>query len=191
VAEDELDRVLGVVTVKDLFTASRGRKVTPRDVMQPALFVPESMAALRLLEQFRESSVKMAIVVDEYGGVSGLVTAGDVVEAVVGELPEPGEEPEDMIVQRSDGTFLVDGKLPLDEFRTAFRVVGDDDDYRSQTVGGLVMAVMGRVPVSGEQCSWQGLAIEVMDMDGRRVDKLLVTPVDAPPAESVDDVTPD
>ena len=176
VADGDLDRVVGVVTIKDLFAANNGGTATPQDVMRAALFVPETMPALRLLDEFRASGSKMALVVDEYGGVSGLVTAGDLVEAIVGSLPGPDEVDEVQAVRREDGSWLIDGMLPLDEFCALFNVrLEDDEDDWYQTVGGLVMGVLGHVPKAGEQCAWQGLDIEVIDMDGRRVDKILVT----------------
>lgn len=175
VADGDLDRVVGVVTVKDLFTAHEDPDVTPQSVMRTALFVPETMPALRLLDDFRYTGAKMALVIDEYGGVSGLVTAGDLVEGIVGALPGPDELDDAEATQREDGSWLIDGMLPLDEFCALFNVrMEDEDEAWYQTVGGLVMGILGRVPSAGEVCMWQGLEIEVIDMDGRRVDKLLV-----------------
>jgi putative hemolysin len=175
VADGDLDRVVGVVTVKDLFTAHEDPDVTPRSVMRTALFVPETMPALRLLDDFRYTGAKMALVIDEYGGVSGLVTAGDLVEGIVGALPGPDALGDAEATQREDGSWLIDGMLPLDEFCSLFNVrMEDEDEAWYQTVGGLVMGILGRVPSAGEICVWQGLEIEVIDMDGRRVDKILV-----------------
>jgi len=143
--------------------------------MTPPLLVPENRRVLDLLKTFQETGQHLAIVLDEYGGVSGLVTVNDIAVSVVGALPAPGEDREPMSVQREDGSWLLDGMLPTDEMRDLLRIPNaalHDGSYR--TVGGLVMAELGKVPTAGDYFTWSGLRVEVVDMDGKRVDKVLI-----------------
>lgn len=172
------ENVVGLVRVKDL-TADylTDGQVDIERVMQPALFVPESTAALDMLERFRETQTKMALVIDEFGGLMGLLTVNDIVEEIVGDLPSPTDAMEAEIVQREDGSWLLDGMLPLGEFEDLFDIDASDANVgRYQTVGGLAMALLGRVPAAGDFADYAGHRIEVVDMDGRRVDKVLVVP---------------
>ncbi|MCB0055375.1 MAG: CBS domain-containing protein [Caldilineaceae bacterium] len=146
-----------------------------QSIARPALFLPESMTALDVIESMRESRSHMALIINEYGGLEGLVTINDIVEAILGSVEEVGEE-EAEIVEREDGSWLIDGMLSVDEFQDVFRVpelpARDELDY--QTVGGMIMAILERVPAVGNAVKLDGLRLEVMDMDGRRVDKVLV-----------------
>ena len=180
VAERYLDRVIGIVLAKDLLAQClAGGPIELRSILRPALYVPESMPALTVVERFKETETKVAIVIDEYGGVEGLVTVDDVLEAMVGDISGPDEEGEPEVVQREDGTWLVDGMFPIDRFQELFDAgvlpYGTEGYY--QTVGGLVMASLGQIPAAGDHFEWEGLRIEVVDMDGRRVDKVLVARV--------------
>lgn len=178
VIETTTENVVGLVRVKDLMAHYLAdRQVEIRQVMQPALFVPYSTAALDMLERFRETQTKMALVVDEFGGLMGLLTVNDIVEEIVGDLPSYREGEQSAIVQREDGSWLLDGRLPLDEFEQLLGVRAPHGaEGRYQTVGGLAMALLGRVPVTGDHAAYAGHRIEVVDMDGRRVDKVLVVP---------------
>jgi putative hemolysin len=142
------------------------------------LFVPESMPALKLLERFKRSRPHMALVIDEYGGIQGLVTINDVLEAIVGDIPEMGEIFEPKITQREDGSWLLDGSLPFDEVKEAFRIaeLPWEEEGHFDTLGGFVMAFLGRIPSVSDHFEWNGLRFEVVDMDGLRVDKVLVVP---------------
>ena len=181
VADGRPDRVVGIVLAKDILTQRlRGEALDLRAILRPALFVPSNLPALRLVERFKQTHSKMAIVIDEYGGVEGLITLDDILGELVGDIPEPGETLEPPLVQRPDGTWLVDGLLPIDEFRNHFAIeasLAAAEGYYS-TLGGLVMAELGRVPVSGDTLTWGGYRLEVVDMDGRRVDKVLVSRAD-------------
>lgn len=173
-----VDDVLGVVSTKDLVEQTlQGKSINLALAMVPALFVPEGMSALDLLEKFKTERSHQAIVTDEYGSIRGLVTINDLVEAMVGELPTAGDDAEPEIVERADGTFLVDGKLPTHEFKEKFEIktLPDEEDGYYQTVGGFVMAMLGRIPRAGDLFDWDRWRVEVMDMDGRRVDKVLLT----------------
>jgi putative hemolysin len=178
VAEGELDKILGVVMAKDLLAQSlSGQPFNLRTILRPALFVPESTPALKVVERFKQTHSQLAIVIDEYGGVEGLVTSGDIMSSIVGDIPEPDEEYESGAIQREDGTWLIDGMYSIEEFQELFDVetLPEANEGYYQTVGGFVMASLGQVPEAGNHFNWAGLRLEVVDMDGRRVDKVLVT----------------
>jgi putative hemolysin len=156
-----------------------GSEFDVRAAMVPALFIPETMTASKLLDMFRESSTHIGFVIDEYGGLEGLVTIQDILEAIVGDVEE--DEP----VERPDGSWLLDGMISIDDFKDLLdldEVPGEGEDF--ETLGGFVMSYQGKVPEAGDSFVWDGLRIEVMDMDGNRVDKVLVTRM---PADTVDE----
>jgi putative hemolysin len=134
--------------------------------------------ALRLLEQFKQSRPHMALVVDEYGDLQGLVTLHDILESIVGDIPAAGQPSEPQVIQREDGTWLVDGLLPIDELKDLLKtgLLPGEDEGHFQTLGGFVMMQMGRIPQSADFFEWQGFRFEIVDMDGKRVDKVLITP---------------
>jgi putative hemolysin len=179
VAEGSLDNALGVVHAKDLLAHILGEQVVDLEAtLQQPLYVPESMRALKVLELFKQSGTHIALVIDEYGGIQGLVTPSDILEAIVGDLPEAGEQVEPLALQREDGSWLLDGMLPVDEFKDLFDL-GDlpgEDQGIYQTLAGFVIMQLGRIPAATDYFIWEGLKIEVVDMDGNRIDKVLVTP---------------
>jgi putative hemolysin len=184
VAEGSLDNVMGIVQAKNLLARSlMGEPLDLRAALVPPMFVPESMLALNALEQFRESGVHIALVIDEFGGVQGLVTLYDILEAIVGDIPAAGESDEPEVVQREDGSWLLDGGLPVDEFKDIFSITRLPDEERGyyNTVGGFIMTRLGRIPSASDHFEWAGLRFEVVDMDGFRVDKVLVLPVQPTP----------
>ena len=178
VARESLDEVLGEVKAKDLLDqAWAGEELDLAKIMKKPLYVPEIMPALNVLEEFRASGTQMAVVIDEYGSVEGVVTLTDILEAIVGDIPAPDQPEEPQAVQRDDGTWLADGMLTTDEFRRAF-CLGDlpgEDQGLYQTLAGFVVMQLGKVPSVTDSFEWEGMRFEVMDMDGPRVDKLLVT----------------
>ncbi|CAN5752108.1 hypothetical protein BH23GEM5_BH23GEM5_29330 [soil metagenome] len=176
VCEGGLDQVLGMVDVKDLLAAAlAGRPVDDlRDALHKPLFLPESTRAFRLLEGFRESGTHLALVIDEYGGIQGLVTLNDIMEGIVGEVAQAGGVAEPALVQREDGSWLVNGSTPMAELRDVLGVQEWQGAYR--TVGGFVITHLGRIPAAGDYFDLSGFRVEVMDMDGSRVDKVLVAP---------------
>jgi putative hemolysin len=191
VCENHLDNVLGLASVKKLWAQMAAAcPVDLKALMLQPLFLPESSPALKALEAFKQSGMHIALVVDEYGGTQGLVTLHDVLEAIVGDLPEPGEAVEPQAVQRADGSWLVDGMLLVDDFKELFdlKALPDETSSGYQTVGGFVMAQLGRIPSAADQFEWGGLRFEVMDMDGHRVDKVLVETI--PPADPADPAAP-
>jgi len=172
-----LDAVRGMVDVKDLWAARlEGGSVALEDHVRDPLYIPASTRALHLLERFRHSGVHLAVVVDEYGGIEGLVTLNDLLQEIAGDLSATGTT-QPPVVRRDDGSLLVDGSYAIGDFRQALGLPerrGEPREYR--TVGGLVFTLLGHVPTPGEHVEHEGWRIEVMDMDGNRVDKVLATP---------------
>ncbi len=177
VARGSLDNVLGVIHVKDIFaqTAQDIESSLESKLRQP-LFFPRGTEGLRVLEKFREKGVHIGLVLDEYGTVQGLVTLSDILEAIVGNLESVEQGDLQQVVIRDDGSWLLDGVMPIEDFKTLFDVDGlpGEDRGKYQTVAGFVMAQLGRIPKEGDKIQWRGLVLEVVDMDGNRVDKVLV-----------------
>lgn len=172
------DQVVGLVAVKALWAHSAiGLPTALKNLLVPAFFVPETMNAMHLLEQFKKSGKHLALVNDEFGTVQGLVTLKDVLEAIVGALPEPGQRSQAAVKQRDDGSWLIDATLAIDELKELLRVTGElphEDTADFQTLGGFVMTHFGRIPAAGDHFTWNGWRFEVMDMDRHRIDKMLV-----------------
>ena len=186
VAQGSLDNVLGVVQTKDLLTRClAGSKMDLKENLRPPLFVPEALPALRLLEMFKKSRTHIALVVDEYGGVEGLVTLNDILEDLVGDVASVDMPEERQVYQRPDGSFLIDGKVQVDDLKEVLKIpkLPDEESGSYQTLGGLVMLQVGRVPVTGDTFASEGYKFEVVDMDGKRVDKVLVTKLPEPVKE--------
>ena len=188
VYEGSLDHILGYVSLKDVLRQTwMGWPIELRKIMHRAVFVPETMPLDRLLELFQKERNQLAIVLDEYGGTEGLVTMEDVLEELVGEIhDEFRRDRETVFTQRADGSWLVDGGASIEELSQRFdvRMEGVPRDY--STVSGLVLGQLERIPTVGDTTQWRGLTIEVVDMDGRRIDKLLVhrVPPSLPPPQS-------
>jgi putative hemolysin len=172
VCQGSLDNVLGIVKARELLTRSlAGENIHLKECLSPALFIPETTFASRALEIFKESNKELILVIDEFGGVTGLLTINDVLEEIVGDI-EIGEP---QVTQRQDGSWLLDGMLDLDEFKELFSLgpLPNEDEY--ETLAGFVMVSLGKIPRASDQFEWEGLRFEVVDMDARRVDKVLVT----------------
>jgi len=171
-----LDKLVGVVHIKDLIAygllAGTDFKVTA--VAQKPVFVPETMPALRLLDQFQSTKVHMAFVVDEYGGTLGLLTLNDITAAIVGDISRRGEDAPPGMKRREDGSWLVDGRLALHELVVGLDLPREAELPDVSTAAGLVTTLLGHIPAEGESLTWQGYTVEVLDMDATRVDKLLV-----------------
>jgi putative hemolysin len=180
ICQGDLDNVLGVVHVTDLL--SRCLASQPLDLtvsLRQPLFVPESTRGLKVLELFKQTGTHIAMVVDEYGVIQGLVTLNDMLEEIVGDMPSI-EQPEDpQVVQREDGSWLLDGMLAVEEFCEIFGIEELSGDQRGNyhTLGGFVIMHLGRIPTAADHFEWGDLRFEVMDMDGNRVDKVLVMPI--------------
>ena len=172
VRQGSLDAIVGIVKARDLLVQSLNNEpIILKNLLKPAFFVPETMFASRALEVLKEKGTDMLLVIDEFGALQGLLTITDILEEIVGEMEN--EEPQ--ATQRQDGSWLLDGMLEVDEFKEIFHlpVLPHEDEY--ETLSGFVMVSLGRVPQPTDRFEWHGLNFEVMDMDGRRVDKVLVT----------------
>jgi len=181
VCQGSLDNVLGIVKARELLTRSlAGEPIHLKECLSPALFIPETTFASRALEIFKESDKELVLVIDEFGGVTGLLTINDIIEEIVGDI-EIGEP---QATQRQDGSWLLDGMLDIDEFKELFNLglLPNEDDY--ETLAGFVMASLGKIPHATDQFEWEGLRFEVVDMDARRVDKVLVSTLPARPTIS-------
>jgi putative hemolysin len=183
VTQDSLETVVGIVKSRELLIQSlSGQPIKLKDLLKPAYFIPETMFASRALEIFKEKGTELLLVIDEFGGLQGLLTINDVLEEIVGEIEL--EEPQ--ATQRQDGSWLLDGMLEVDEFKEIFKLdaLPHEDEY--ETLSGFMMVSLGRVPQTADHFEWRGLRFEIIDMDGHRVDKVLVTtlpkPSPAPPA---------
>ena len=182
VCQGGLDHVLGVLNVNDLLLRSLvGEPIDLTTNLRQPLFIPESTRALSVLESFKKSSTHIAIVVDEYGVIQGLVTLNDILEAIVGDIPSVEDLEEPYAVQREDGSWLLDGMLSVDEFKDILEIrkIPGEEKGNYHTLGGFVVMHLGHIPTAADHFEWQGLRFEVMDMDGNRVDKVLVMPVNS------------
>ena len=176
-----LDNVLGLVYVKDLLVINLDDSFTSLEpLVKPALFIPSGLPVYQVLEEFKEVRAQIAFVTDEHGGVEGLVTFIDLIEAIVGDVPEVGDPENPTAVQREDGSWLVDGLLSVEAFKEIFgpTTLPDEDKNYYQTIGGFAMNYLGHIPKAGDSFSWQDIKIEVVDMDARRIDKILATKIE-------------
>jgi putative hemolysin len=175
VGKGSLDDVLGVVHVRGLLEdCLAGRPLDLRTALRPMTVVPDTTPVSRALESLRQARVSMALVVDEYGEVEGVVTVEDVLEALVGDMPERRLDEEPAIVRRGDGSMLMDGMLAVDEVKLALGLDSLPEEESYHTLAGFILAQLGRVPAEGEAVAYGGWRFEVVDMDGRRIDKVLV-----------------
>jgi len=177
-----LDNVQGILRAKDLFESLHlGKPFEIQELLQPPLFVPDSMSVLKVLGMIKEAGVEEALVLDEYGGLLGMVTLYDMLKAIVGEIPGTGEEYGNQAVKRDDGSWLLDGLLDIIELKDIFDIdtLPDEDRIGYQTLGGFIMSQLGSIPIAGSSFEWNGLRFEIVDMDGRRVDKVLVSKIPA------------
>ncbi|MRR30173.1 HlyC/CorC family transporter [bacterium] len=178
VIQDSPDNILGIVQSRDLLLQRvDGPHFDVRNALQQPVFIPEATPALDVLEQFKATGSELAIIIDEYGGVLGLVSMNDILEAIVGDMLTPGAQQEAEAIRREDGSWLFDGMISADEVKEFLELdeLPDRDEGNYETLSGLMMAQLGRIPASGDHFEWNNLRFEVVDMDGRRVDKVLVT----------------
>ncbi len=181
VCQESLDNVLGIIHVKDLL-AQNNQAIDLTSVLRQPLFLAESTHALKVLELLKKTGNQVALVVNEYGVTQGLITLNDVVEVIIGDIPFEDEEQEQEAIQREDGSWLMDGRLSIDEFKELLNIEelpGEErDNY--QTLGGFVITQLGHIPKSSAHFIWDGFRLEVVDMDGNRVDKVWVVPPSPP-----------
>ena len=187
VCRDGLDEILGIVSAKQIFSQMvRGESVDFTRDLQAPVYVPESLTGMELLDQFRASGTYMVFVIDEYGEVQGMVTLHDVVESVTGEFL-PHDTKESWAVQREDGSWLLDGLIPIVEFkdRLGIKAVPEEEKGRYHTLSGMVMWLLGRLPNTGDIATWENWRFEVIDLDGKRIDKVLAMQRPEPAPETI------
>lgn len=176
VASEKFDNIKGVVYLKDLFGRIDEPDFSLEEVIRPAQYLPENQSVYNALEQFKEARVKYGIVTDEFGGIQGIVTLKDIMEGLIGQVPEVGEEAE--IVQRADGSWLVDGQYNFYDFLEYFDMEDLYAEHDYNTLSGLILEILERVPKTGETLIWLTFEFEIVDMDGARIDKVLVKKID-------------
>jgi putative hemolysin len=180
VCRGSLDNCVGIVRGSSLLsTRLSGEEVLLERIMQPPLYVAETTRALNVLEQFKQTGIHLALVSDEYGGIEGLVTLTDLMEAIVGNLPSAEELEEQDIVQREDGSWLVDGLVLIDRVKDLLdcESLPKEENGRYHTMAGFFISFLGHIPQTGEHFEWNGFQFEVVDMDGQKIDKVLITPL--------------
>jgi len=185
VYEGTRDRVIGMVSVKSLWAnAAIGMANEIRHHLVEPLFVPSSITAVQLLETFKKTGKHLALVTDEFGSIQGLVSLIDVMEAIVGDLPQPGDRRLPDAIQREDGSWLVDGTMELQDFKRRLAVgsLPREESESFETLGGFMVDRFGRIPAPGEYFVWNGWRFEIVDMDRHRVDKVLLSRVPGAPA---------
>jgi putative hemolysin len=181
IAREKLDTLLGMITLANLSEAVHRGVLDPDRDLEPPLHIPDSISVLQLLDQFQKSSTHLAVVTDEYGEIEGITTPIDILKAIAGELPELGSRERPELTQRQDGSWLVDGHLPIEELQRRLNrrdMVGRD----YHTVAGFVLARLGRIPRAGDTLTWRDLKVEIMDMDGVRIDKILLSKTEKAPS---------
>ena len=173
VCEETVDNIKGIISVKDLLKALPEKLL--KDIAKPALFVPENNTAYQLLEKFKETKIHSCFIVNEYGTLEGMITLNDILEAIVGDVPQTGQD-EYEITERADGTFLVDAQIPFYNFLAHFDKTDwiNEAEHDFDTLAGFVLHELEHIPVTGEIFDWRGFDFEIIDMDGQRIDKLLV-----------------
>lgn len=174
--------VVGVISAKQMLTQTlRGQPLDLASNLQPAVFVPESLTGMELLQNFRSTSAQLVMVIDEYGEVQGMVALRDVIEAITGEFRSHNVE-DAWAVQREDGSWLIDGLIPIPELkdRLKLREAPEEERGRYNTLSGMVMLLLGRVPRTADSVQWESWRFEIVDMDGKRIDKILATSIASP-----------
>ena len=174
ICDGSIDEIKGVVSIKDLYVSPDNTLF--KDLMQPALFIPENNSPYQVLEKFQESMIHSAFIVDEYGSILGLITLHDILEAIVGEIAQT-DVMDYEIIKREDGTYLVDGQIPFYKFLARFEKTDwmNEGEQDFDTLAGFILHEMERIPKTGDKIDWKGFNIEVIDMDSHRIDKVLVS----------------
>jgi putative hemolysin len=174
VCEEDIDTIKGIVSLKDIYVTDD--KIPFKDLMKPALFVPENNTAYQVMEKFKESKIHHCFIVDEYGSVQGMITLNDIMEAIIGTIPQTETADYD-IIEREDGSFLIDAQIPFYDFLTRFdkQEWMNESVHEYDTLAGCILHELERIPQAGDKMQWKGFTFEIMDMDGHRIDKVLVT----------------
>jgi putative hemolysin len=175
ICDGSIDNIKGMVSIKDLYIIDDFTLF--RDVVQPAMFVPENNSAYQVMEKFKGTKNHSCFIVDEYGSLQGMITLNDILEAIVGDMPQTGVEDYE-IVERADGSYLVDAQIPFYDFLSRFGKAdwASAEEYGFDTLAGCILQELERIPQTGDKLEWRGFSLEVLDMDGHRIDKVLVQP---------------
>ncbi|RPD40936.1 hemolysin family protein [Chitinophaga barathri] len=175
VCEGQIDHIKGILTIKDLYAA--GNLAVLRDIMRKPLFIPDNNTAYQVLEKFKETQVHAAFIVDEYGTFLGMITLNDILEAIVGDMPETGQDDYNMI-KRDDGSYLIDAQIPFYDFLSEFDMEDLMAEFEQEfdTLAGFILHHLEHIPQTGEKLEWRDFTFEIVDMDAHRIDKILVTP---------------
>ena len=186
ICDKSIDNISGIVSIKDMYITPND--VTFKDVMKNPLFVPENISPYQLLEKFKETKIHTSFVVDEYGTLLGLVTLNDILEAIVGDLPQHDVQDYE-IIEREDGTFLVDAQIPFYDFLSRFEKADwmNEGEQEFDTLAGFILHSLERIPSTGDRFDWKGFEFEIIDMDSHRIDKVLVKVSDQIRNEMEDD----
>jgi putative hemolysin len=173
ICDGEIDNIKGVVSIKDLYVTDN--MMLFKQIMKPAMFVPENISAYQVLERIKSSKQHSCFIVDEYGTLQGLITLNDILEAIVGEIPQP-DVTDYEIKEREDGSFLVDAQIPFYDFLTRFDKAEwlHEGEHEFDTLAGFILHELERIPQTGDKFEWKGFKLEIIDMDGHRIDKVLV-----------------
>jgi putative hemolysin len=174
VCEESIDNIKGLISIKDLFKADKNAPL--HKIAKPALFVPENNKAYQLLEKFKSTKIHSCFIVNEYGTLEGMITLNDILEAIIGDVPQSGQE-EYEIVKRDDGSFLIDAQIQFYNFLSYFERADwmNHEEQDFDTFAGFVLHELEHIPATGERFEWKDFKIEIIDMDGQRIDKVLVT----------------
>ena len=175
ICDGSIDNIKGMVSIKDLYIIDDFTKF--KDIVQQAMFVPENNTAYQVMEKFKETKQHSCFIVDEYGSLQGIITLNDILEAIVGDIPQTGIEDYE-IVDRGDGTYLVDAQIPFYDFLSRFDKAdwASNEEYSFDTLAGCVLHELERISQTGDKLKWREFNIEVIDMDGHRIDKVMVKP---------------
>ena len=173
ICDGEIDNIKGIVSIKDLYVTDD--RIKFREVMKPAMFVPENNTAYQLLEKFKQTKQHSCFIVDEYGSMQGMITLNDILEAIVGDIPQP-DMTDYEVMEREDGSFLVDAQIPFYDFLSRFDKEQwmHEGEHEFDTLAGFILHELERIPHAGDKFDWKGFKFEIIDMDGHRIDKVLV-----------------
>jgi putative hemolysin len=173
ICDDSIDEIKGVVSIKDLYVSPDNTLF--KEIMKPALFVPENNSPFQVMEKFKQSKIHSCFIVDEYGSILGLVTLNDILEAIIGDIPQPDIDDYE-VKEREDGSFLVDAQIPFYDFLSEFGKTDwmNEGEQDFDTLAGFILHKLERIPKTGDKFEWKDFTIEIIDMDGHRIDKVLV-----------------
>ena len=173
ICDGEIDNLKGMVSIKDLYVTDDLTKF--KQIMKPAMFVPENNSAYQVLEKFKQTKQHSCFIVDEYGTLQGMITLNDILEAIVGDIPQSDMNDYE-VKERDDGSFLVDAQIPFYDFLTRFDKAEwlNEGEHEFDTLAGFILHELERIPKTGDKFEWKGFKIEIIDMDGHRIDKVLI-----------------